>query len=673
MPSKLLTPAIGLMNRLTYLYKFALINIMFLVPLLWLAYMQLSEISTQHTSTLRQLDGIEALQQSLELTRIGGEIRDLIVVRDTATVLQQDIEALKEAYSSKLVALQAYTAELGIGEKLAGSFGRLKEISEAPLRSSGSDTEGSFASENRLVIESWILVHAISYQTGLYQDSDPNNFILMKTVLDSMESLLEHQGQMRSFSTLTVRSGRMNSSMIEVLSRLMDKLISDQKRLDNALRPLLAEENVYGETVVRTARYVASSLKEGVLRFESDLLLDENLEYEWRDYFQRESATTERVYTFVQTALQFVQSRLQQRYDHREQGFYMLLVAIILVFVVTNYLMLGFSVSVRNAINAMLSAAQAVAKGDMTSRVSIENRDEMGQLAGQFNSMVDQMRNLLAQVTDTVHAVANQAGVVDGIARKSSSDVELQQHETDQVATAVIQMVGSAQEVADKTLVASQETGSVDKQTLQGRDLVATTLGDIEQLSVDIDNSMATIRRLVNESDNITQVLDVIKGVAEQTNLLALNAAIEAARAGEQGRGFAVVADEVRTLAKRTQDSTAEIESMILRLQSGVGDAVKAMEISHDKVGQTVVSSSEVGRTLEHIAEAVSRIVEINTQVASAGEEQTMVASEIERNIHSISQVGNQTAEGARETVEACLQMAQQTERLQSAVSAFKT
>uniref|UniRef100_UPI003514A7D0 methyl-accepting chemotaxis protein n=1 Tax=Pontibacterium sp. TaxID=2036026 RepID=UPI003514A7D0 len=154
--------------------------------------------------------------------------------------------------------------------------------------------------------------------------------------------------------------------------------------------------------------------------------------------------------------------------------------------------------------------------------------------------------------------------------------------------------------------------------------------------------------------------------------ILALNAAIEAARAGEQGRGFAVVADEVRTLAKRTQDSTAEIEAMISRLQAGVNDAVRAMEVSHEKVGQTVNNSSEVGRTLERISDAISRIVEFNAQIASAGEEQTMVANEIGRNVCSISDAGNQTAEGARNTVSACQQMAVQAHQLQEMVATFK-
>ncbi|SIQ10520.1 methyl-accepting chemotaxis protein [Marinobacterium stanieri] len=671
MPS-LLTPAISLMNRLSYLSKFILINLLFLIPLLWLAYMQLSDISARKDSTRQQLSGMEALQQALELTRIAGEVRDLTVVRETANVLQQEIAELGDAYAENLARLQVYVAELGLEGKLADSFERLEAISNKPLMSSGSNTEGSFANENQLVLESWILVHTISYHTGLYQDSDPNNFVLMKTVLDSMESLLEHQGQMRSFSTLTVRSGTMNSTMIEILSRLMDELLSDQKRLDSALRPVLGNEAVYGKAVIDSAQAIVESLEQGVVRFENDLLLDENIDYDWRSYYQRESATTEQVYAFIDAALQFVNGRLQQRYGAQEQLFYGLLAAIVLVFVLTNYLMLGFSVSVRRAINALLSAAESVAQGDLTQQVCIGNRDEMGRLAGRFNAMVEQMRNLLGQVTSTAQAVASQAAVVDGIAHRSREDVERQQQETEQVATAVNQMVASAEDVAKQTQVASRETGSVDSEATQGQKLVEVTLGDIHQLSTDIDNAMGSIRRLVKESDTIAQVLDVIKGVAEQTNLLALNAAIEAARAGEQGRGFAVVADEVRTLAKRTQESTAEIESMILGLQSGVGEAVKAMEVSHGKVGQTVSNSSEVGRSLEHISSAISRILDFNTQIASAGEQQTQVASEIERNIHSISQVGSQTANGARETVEACRQMAQQTERLQAVVSAFK-
>jgi methyl-accepting chemotaxis protein len=286
--------------------------------------------------------------------------------------------------------------------------------------------------------------------------------------------------------------------------------------------------------------------------------------------------------------------------------------------------------------------------------------------------MAELMRKILSQVSSTVQSVVSQAGKVDSIAQQSSEAINKQRHETDQVATAITQMVDCTQEVARNTLTASLQSNEVDEKAVKGQNLVQTTLTDIEQLSGDIDYSVTVIHRLVKDSDSITQVLDVIKGIAEQTNLLALNAAIEAARAGEQGRGFAVVADEVRTLAHKTQQSTAEIEQMIIRLQSGVNDAVKAMEVSHSKATQTVSNSSEVGRMLEHISKATTRIVDFNTQIASASEEQTMVVVEVERNVKQISEISIQTAIGAKATVDACQQMTQQAEQLEGIIATFK-
>ncbi len=672
MLSLLLSPAINLMNRLNYLYKFVLINILFLLPLLWLAYLQLTEIGTQQRATEVQLEGVGALREALALTRIADQIRDLRVVSGTANDLQQPIMTLQSGFLAKLDQLEQDLSRLDRDGSLGKGVEQLRSLGQRELDFPGADLEAAFMKENRIVLESWNLVRALSYQSGLYQDRNPHNFLLMKVVLDAMESMLEHQGQRRSFSTTAVNVGSINSALMEVLNRLMDALINDQKRVAGSLQPVLALGSVYGESVIAAAEAVQSGLKQDIERFENDLLLEENLDYDARQYFAQQAKTGDRVHSFMNASLEYVEQQFQLRHDQQESRYILLLLAVVAVFVVTNYLMLGFSLSVRKSIGAILAAAEAVAKGDMTGRVHIDSRDEMGALARHFNRMIDQMSSLLSQVTNTARSVAEQAGAVDGIAQRSSLAVESQRQETDQVATAINQMVGSAQEVASKTLVASQESSEVDRQTVQGRQLVSTMLQDIEQLSEDIDHAVGTIRTLVRESDNITQVLDVIKGVAEQTNLLALNAAIEAARAGEQGRGFAVVADEVRTLAKRTQESTSEIESMITRLQVGVGAAVKAMEVSHDRVGQAVSNSSEVGLTLEHIAMAVSRIVEFNAQIASAGEEQTMVASEIERNINSISQAGSQTAEGARSTVDACQQMAQQTERLQIVVSHFK-
>ncbi|MEH6579429.1 MAG: methyl-accepting chemotaxis protein [Amphritea sp.] len=672
MLSVLLSPAIGLMNRLNYLYKFTLINVLFLVPLLGLAYMQLDELAVEQRNTQVELKGMNMLRETLVLTEIASEMRDLLIVQGSSLTLETAINKRQAAYLHQIGIVQTALATLENTEKLEQSITRLQQMNEREWGAGTLDIASLFVKHNQLVLESWILVHSLSYHTGLYQDKDAHNFLLMKLVLDAMEPLLEHQGELRSFSTVVVKAGAINSSMMEVLNRLLDDLISDQKRLDTNLRPIIAAEAVYGTELMSSVDGVVSSLKQSTDHFDNDLLMEEQLDHDWQQYYKRESDTREAIYSFVNNALVFVDQRLQQRESEQNSRFYALLLGILAVFLVTNYLMLGFNFSVRRSIQAILNSAERVAQGDLTTQVTITNADELGQLAKEFNRMTQRVRDLLAQVTTTVQSVASQAGVVDGIAQQSSEAIEMQRQETEQVASAINQMVSSVQEVANKTLTASQESTEVDKKAGQGQLLVKTTLADIDQLSKDIDHSMEVIHRLVKDSDGITQVLDVIKGVAEQTNLLALNAAIEAARAGEQGRGFAVVADEVRTLAQRTQQSTAEIEQLIIRLQAGVSDAVKAMQISHDKVEQTVSNSSEVGRTLEHISEAITSIVDSNAQIASAGEEQTMVSNEIERNVQSISLVGTQTAAGAQDTVAACHQMADQIEQLKGMVATFK-
>lgn len=672
MLSVLLSPAIGLMNRLNYLYKFSLINVLFLIPLLGLAYMQLDEISTSQQITRTELSGIKALRKAISLTETASELRDLTVVQGSGLELEAKLNALQAKYKDGLSDLERDIAGMAGAEKLTELVSRLRKL-VAEERGAGTLNEAAmFVKNNALVLENWILVHRLSYETGVYQDRDPHNFILMKVVLDAMEPLLEHQGQLRAFSTRVVKAGVVSSSVMETLNRVMDELISDQKRLASSLRPILSADDVFGNELVARAETTKFELKQGTERFENNILIDENLDHKWEQYFQQESGTGAAIYNFIYGALDFVEARLHLRDSAQSNQYYGLLAIVLAVFVITNYLMLAFNFSVRSSMQAILDAAERVAQGDMTCQVQISNRDELGVLAAQFNQMTGRMRLLLSQVASTVESVASQAGVVDGIAQQSSEATETQRRETDQVAAAINQMVGSAQEVADKTLIASQESEEVDRKASAGQQLVAHTLADIDQLSRDIDDAMAVIHQLVKDSDSITQVLDVIKGVAEQTNLLALNAAIEAARAGEQGRGFAVVADEVRTLAKRTQDSTAEIEAMISRLQSGVNDAVRAMEVSHEKVGQTVINSSEVGRTLERISDAISRIVEFNAQIASAGEEQTMVAHEIERNVRSISAVSNQTADGAKGTVTACQEMTAQADQLQGVVATFK-
>jgi methyl-accepting chemotaxis protein len=234
-------------------------------------------------------------------------------------------------------------------------------------------------------------------------------------------------------------------------------------------------------------------------------------------------------------------------------------------------------------------------------------------------------------------------------------------------------MAATSQEVARNTAAAANAARQADSETQAGREVVNQAIDAIDHLAQEVVSAADVIHRLEAESGKIGTVLDVIRGIAEQTNLLALNAAIEAARAGEQGRGFAVVADEVRTLATRTQESTQEIQKMIERLQTGAKSAVQVMEQGRSKAQVSVQQAARAGTSLDTIATAVSAISDMNAQIASAAEEQGAVAEEINRNITNISQIANQTASGAEQTATASAELAKLAARLQTHVGRFKT
>lgn len=343
-----------------------------------------------------------------------------------------------------------------------------------------------------------------------------------------------------------------------------------------------------------------------------------------------------------------------------------ILIGLILAYLISRTITLP----IKQAAHAMHDIAQG--EGDLTCRLPLQGENEITELAGAFNEFAAKVQAMVQQVRSSVEQISTASEEMSSITEETSREVIRQQSETAQVATAMNEMTATVQEVANHASLAACSAQQADQESRDGKQIMQLTLVTIQTLAQEVENGAKVITRLSEESTKIGSVLDVIRGIAEQTNLLALNAAIEAARAGEQGRGFAVVADEVRTLASRTQASTLEIQSMIERLQTGAHDAVKAMQQGQKQAQQGLTQAAQAESALQTISNSVTNINDMNIQIATAAEEQSSVAEEINRNIVNISQSADATAEGAKQTASAGDELAKLAVRLQALVGQFK-
>ncbi len=367
---------------------------------------------------------------------------------------------------------------------------------------------------------------------------------------------------------------------------------------------------------------------------------------------------------------EFKALRDEQRLEQTWSNIGLSLLGLIITIIVVSMLVTRGVAPLQHVVASLQDVAAG--EGDLTARLKVESHDELGDVAKAFNAFMDKLHPLIKDIRSSAQEVQSAAGDLDKQTTQSSQKMSSHCLETDKVVAAVTEMSATAREVANNTNATSQAIESANSQINEARDEVNSAIEGISELVKEVNLTSEAILELSQRTEQITKVLNVIGEIAEQTNLLALNAAIEAARAGEQGRGFAVVADEVRSLASRTQNSTQEIGEMLKALHQGVSKAVNSMKVSQQRGETTAQESIHIKESLAGISVAVSTIQDMGIQTASAAEQQSTVAEDINQNLVAIQQIVNQLSDNLQHSEAISTRLAQSGQQMGSLVSHFK-
>ena len=489
------------------------------------------------------------------------------------------------------------------------------------------------------------MVHANQTQMLLAMQHDPSNPLSHMHDHDTELHLAAIEADIMVFTALWDRF--MASDLSEQERRLADDFTTKRQRfVDQGLRPVI------------------SLLRDGDFREGNRMLLQTTI-----PLF---STVTAAGNALLHQKLSDAAAEHEQGERYNQNARNLIIVLTLLAIGFTALLAWATITGITRAVGLIRNASGQLADGNLTARIDYDGGDELAEVASSFNHMGTRFQDMVRQLGDATNQLAAAAEEASIISKQTSGNLHQQQLETQQVATATNEMSATVHEVSQNTADAARKANEASNEADTGRNVVSSTIEVIHQLAEQIKQAAELMHQLEQHSEHIGSVLDVIRGFAEQTNLLALNAAIEAARAGEHGRGFAVVADEVRNLASHTHSSSVEIRDAIEKLQTAANEAASAMQTSRDMASSGVEHVIQTGSALDNITRAVTDISDISVQIAAAVEEQSMVTEEINRNITNISLTAEQTSTGAEQTAGASEELARLADQLQGLVQQFR-
>jgi methyl-accepting chemotaxis protein len=515
------------------------------------------------------------------------------------------------------------------------------------------------------------LMHALGETTGLALDPEPASFFMLQVAMASMPETLESMGQLRARGTGVLARQEVDDQSRGQIVALQAAIDRGMHATGLGIKTVLAHVSRL-DSVLTPAQSAFRQAADAQLA-QTQAFLDGNMSLPAPEYFNLATVAIDKGYALIyDTLLPATRGQLEARLDHLQTRLNIYLAVSLLLILLTGYATLGAYFSLAEGVRDFSAEAEQLASGNLSRRVELNTRDELAVVAGSFNKVAVSFAGLAGNVQTGAGELADAAQEVKLASDQISVSTRRQSDAASSMAASVEQMTVGIDQIshnAREADIASREAGELSS---QGSRMVESMVGEIQQIAESVNQSARSIEDLGQQSQQITAIVSVIKEIADQTNLLALNAAIEAARAGEAGRGFAVVADEVRKLAERTGASTQEIDIMVQAIQQGTRTAVANMQHGVERVNAGVVQARQTGEAMERIRDGAERVVSRVGDISTALTEQAVAATEIARNVEHIAQMSEQNSSQAVDSAQVAASLLSLSGRLQKQVSNYR-
>ncbi|PCI49810.1 MAG: methyl-accepting chemotaxis protein [Oceanospirillales bacterium] len=667
----LMWPGIKFMGQLNYAAKFGLISFLFMVPLVVLSGQVFLAAFESLKKTEQELNGVDDVRRLLDFAHFLEDTRDLAAV--TGFQLDDD---LKLTANAMLESIPKRTAEL------------ISSVDDVDLQTSLEEWRAKFLprfsviGEYRqptfldqfnyfqiVIDEIYLIAKQYSQSAGISLDSDIGIQRLTGILLADLPQVERAAGLGHASGVFSFVEQYLQSATYDLMNAVYDKLLAAGPDVDLIIVSAEATKN---QDLITAAQAAKAALTDIRVVLDEEIIGAASVEMKWQDFHKHYKDKIVALSSIEDLVFPMIKNTLNKRYLAQEKRITILVFVLLTALSIIVYLYLAFFMSIRFTIKRFAKTAGDIAHGDLTHEIRFHGRDEMGQLRDSFNGMVQNIRVTLTAVRDSSASVSSNVNQVEEIANRNRLAVANQLEQTNQVSVIISEVAKGAAAVT--SLAAEAESAALEgqKKSDQAGQVVTRVMDEVRRLSDEMANSMEAVNRLAENSSSISSILETIKGIAEQTNLLALNAAIEAARAGEQGRGFAVVADEVRTLASRTQGSAREIEGLISDVQQNIVSAVDTMQVNRNMVDTTVKNSAQVSTTLAEIQLSMGDIQGKTSAIVVTANQQKRASDDLQHNLGAIRDSGEQTSINAEGTVEAVRKTQAITDALTQRVMQFK-